>query len=104
MRTYRGFYSNSTGSRHGARDSSESEVRRLHFRSKVFSIGDIEHSDARRVPGAAAQDAFAGCLVVIAIIVIDVRMLAVVSAVGRLGPLSYVAGHVICTVTIGRVL
>jgi hypothetical protein len=90
--------------RHWAGDNSESEIWRLDFRLEIFSIGDVENSDTRGVPGTTSQDTFAWRLILIPIIVINVPVLAVVSAVDGLGPLGYVAGHVIDTVTIGLVL
>jgi hypothetical protein len=90
--------------RYWAGDNPESEIWRLDFRLEIFSIGYVENSDARGVPGTTSQDTLARQFILVTIIVINVPVLAVVSAVDGLCPLGYVAGHVIDTVTIGLVL
>ncbi len=66
--------------RHRAGDNSESEIWRLDIRLEILSIGYVENSDARGVPGTTSQETLARRFIMVTIVVINIWVLAVVSA------------------------
>jgi hypothetical protein len=63
------------------RYDSETEIGCLYIRAEVLSIRNIEHCNACRVPGTAPQHPLTRSLIVIAIVIVDIWIMAVVTTV-----------------------